>query len=127
MLLPTAKGSGRGLGVQTAVAPAGVEATLQVGAAAALGPLLVHVTVPLAVLPAIGLLGNPLTVATMSACGTTAMGLVCALLAGVGSAVALPAVVVMLSGPLAGAMKVAVQVMVALAANGLGIGLGAQL
>jgi hypothetical protein len=104
MLLPTAKGSGRGLGVQTAVAPAGVEATLQVGAAAALGPLLVHVTVPLAVLPAIGLLGNPLTVATMSACGTTVVVALAVLLAGVGSAVAEAAVPVTVTLPLAGAV-----------------------
>jgi hypothetical protein len=109
-----------------AVAPVGRELTLQVGAAAGLGPLLVQVTVPVAVLPAIGLLGKPATVAAMSACGTMVMGLVSALLTGIGSAVVLPAVVVIFKGPAPGAAKVEVQVIAAPKASGLGTGLGVQ-
>lgn len=103
--------------------------TSQVAAAAILGPLLVHVTVPVTRLPAGGLLGKPETAAAISACGTTVMGLVSTLFAGTGSAVVVPVVVVMFSGPVAGAVNVDVHVTVVPApgACGSGIGLGVQL
>jgi hypothetical protein len=82
----------------------GSELTLQLGAAAGLGPLLVQVTVPVAVLPAIGLLGKPLTVAAMSACGTMVVVCCALLLAVLGSAVVLPAVPVTVTLPLTGAV-----------------------
>lgn len=85
---------------------------------------MVQVIVPLTVLPALGLVGNPSTAATMSACGTTAIGSVSALLLVFGSAVALPAVVVILREPLAGAMKVLVHVMLLPTASAAGSGLG---
>lgn len=110
-----------------ALAPAGLEATPQAGAAAGLGPLLVQATVPVAVVPAGGLLGKPLTTVCISAWGTTVMGLVSVSLATTGSAVALPAVVVMFKGPPAGAVKLAVQVMAAPSARAAGKGLGVQL
>jgi hypothetical protein len=79
------------------------------------------------VLPALALAGNPVTVAAMSACGTTGSGLVSVLLPLLGSAVLVPAVVVMLKGPLAGVVKVLVQVILLPTARGLGTGLGVQL
>jgi hypothetical protein len=88
--------------------------------------LLVQVTVPVTVLPALTLAGKPVTVATMSACGTTGIDLVSVLLLLTGSAVVVPAVVVMLKGPLAGAVKVDVQLMLLPSARGLGTGLGVQ-
>jgi hypothetical protein len=108
--LPTASEGTGLLGVQFTVAPGGKPPTAQLALAAALGPLLVQVTVPLAVLPAGGLAGKPLTAAAMSATCVTAIGSVSVLLAGVGSAVPLPAVVVMFNAPLVGAVKLAVQV-----------------
>jgi hypothetical protein len=98
-----------------------------VALAATLGPLLVQLTVPVTVLPALALAGKPLTAAAMSACGTTGKALVSLLLLVLGSAVLVPAVVVRLKGPLAGAMKVLVQVIAAPTAKGLGAGLGVQL
>lgn len=115
-----------GVGAQFATAPAGSAPSAQSADAALLGPLLVHVTVPLTVLPAGAVAGKPLTAAAISACGTMATGLVLTLLPGVGSAVELPAVVVMFNGPDAGALNVLVQVIVAPSARGLGAGFGRQ-
>ena len=114
-------------GEQTTVAPAGKPVTAQPALAAALGPRLVQVTVPVTTEPAGGLLGKPLMTACMSACGVMTMGLVSTLFDGFGSAVMLPAVVLMLSVPLAGAVNVLVQVIVALTVRGSGIGSGTQL
>jgi hypothetical protein len=116
-----------GGGTQATVAPAGRPVTAQPAAAAALGPLLVQVTVPVTVEPAGALAGKPLTVACRSACSVMVSGLVLTLLPGTGSLVLLPAVVEMLNVPLAGAVKVLLQVRVALSASGLGTGLGKQL
>jgi hypothetical protein len=113
-------------GVQFTLAPGGKPLTAQVALAAVLGPLLVQVTVPLAVLPAVGLLGKPDTAAAMSACGVIATGALAELLFGKSSAVALPAVLVMFSEPDAGAGKLEVQVMLLPTARGLGAGLGVQ-
>ena len=121
---PTASGLGAGIGKQATVAPGGNPATLQVGSAAGLGPLLVQVTVPLTVVPAAAVAGKPVTVACMSACGSTVIGAGLTLLPVFGSAVVLPAVVVIVSGPVAGAGKVLLQVIVAPTAIGLGAGLG---
>jgi hypothetical protein len=100
------------LGVQVSpvTVVAGTPLTVHIGEGAALGPLFVQVTVPLAVVPAGAVAGKPLIVADISDTGLTASGRVSALLAGNGSGVALPAVVVMLSGPLAGAGNVELQV-----------------
>ena len=114
-------------GEQTTVAPAGKPLTAQPALAATLGPRLVQVTVPVTTEPAGGLLGKPLMIACMSACGVMTIGLVSTLFDGFGSAVMLPAVVLMLSVPLAGAVNVLVQVIVALTAKGSGIGSGRQL
>ena len=121
---PSANGFGVGLGKQLTVAPAGTPATAQVGAAAGLGPLLVQVTVPDTLAPAAAVAGNPVTVACISACGVTTRGLASTLFAGVGSSVELPAVVVMLRVPDAGAVNVLVQVMLPPNGSGSGIGLG---
>ncbi len=115
-----------GGGTQVTTAPAGSAPIAQPADAALLGPLLVHVTVPLTVLPAGAVAGNPLTFAAMSACGTTAMGRVLTLLPALGSAVELPAVVVMLSGPDAGALNVLVHVTDEPIASGFGTGFGRQ-
>lgn len=96
---PTAKGLGAGLGVQFTVAPDGNPVTAQFAAAATLGPALVHVIVPVTVEPAGGLVGKPLLVACMSACGTTLLVVETTLFAGFGSAVVEPAVPVMLTAP----------------------------
>jgi hypothetical protein len=92
------------LGVHVTVAPAGKPLGTQLALAAGLGPLLVQVTVPVAVLPATGLLGKPLTAATISACGVMGVLWLAVLLAGVGSAVLLPAVPVTVTAPVAGAV-----------------------
>jgi hypothetical protein len=113
-------------GEQLRLAPGGRPPTAQVALAAALGPLFVQVTVPVALLPALGLVGKPLTAATMSARGVTAIGLLSLLLALFGSAVAEPAVVVIDSGPLPGAVKLALQVIDCPEGNGFGAGLGVQ-
>lgn len=127
MLLPTPRLLAGLAGLQVTLAPAGRPPGTQLALAAMLGPLLVQVTVPVTVLSDDGLLGKPPTAATMSACGTIVIGMVSTLLAGVGSAVVLPAVVVMLKEPLAGAIKVLVQVMALPAARLRGSGLGLQL
>jgi hypothetical protein len=100
-------------GAQTTEAPGGSPVTAQLALAASLGPVLVQVTVPLTVLPALALSANPLTAACRSARGVMVRVLAAVLLLGTGSAVLLPAVVVMLSAPLVGALKVLVQVMTA--------------
>jgi hypothetical protein len=126
MVAPTARVGEPGSGTHTAVAPLGSESTAQVGFTATLGPLLVQVKVPVTKVPAFtGPAGKPLKTACMSACGTMAMGLVLTLLPLWGSAVALPAVVVMLKGPAPGAVKVLVQVMLAPRAKMAGL-LGVQ-
>lgn len=93
--------------------------------------MLVQVTVPVAVVPAAGLAGKPATVACMSACGVTDKGLVSVLLLTIGSAVDVPAVVVMFKLPpapkLAGAVKVLAHVMLPPTGRGFGAGLGVQL
>jgi hypothetical protein len=127
MLAPTAKLAAGLVGVQVTVAPAGSPVGTQLALAAVLGPLLVQVTVPVTVLPALALAGKPLTAAAMSACGVIGSDLVSVLLLLFGSAVVLPAVVVMFSGPLAGAVNVLVQVMLAPTASGSGTGFGVQL
>jgi hypothetical protein len=114
------------VGVHTEVAPVGKLVVAQVAPAAGLGPLLVHVTVPVAVLPGAGAAGKPVNTACISACGTMVIGSVSTLLAGVGSVAVLPAVVTILSVPLAGAVNVLVHVIVALSAKGLGTGEGKQ-
>jgi hypothetical protein len=127
MFAPTARVGEPGSGTHTAVAPLGSESTAQVGFAATLGPLLVQVKVPVTKVPAFtGPAGKPLKTACMSACGTMAMGLVLTLLPLCGSAVALPAVVVMLKGPAPGAVKVLVQVMLEVMSKGLGKTAGMQ-
>jgi hypothetical protein len=88
---------------------------------------LLHVTVPVAVLPGPGAAGKPVSTACISACGTMVMGSVSTLFPGVGSSPELPAVVTILSVPLAGAVKVLLHVMVALSTKGLGAGAGKQL
>lgn len=124
--LPTGSEDTGELGVQFTLAPGGSPPTLQVALAAALGPLLVQVTVPVAVLPAAGLVGKPLTAAAMSACGVTAIGRAVTLLAVFGSDVVEPAVVLTFSAPLVGAVKLALQVILWPTGNGLGAGLGVQ-
>jgi hypothetical protein len=128
---PTGSGLGAGLGVQVTLALGGTTVTLQLALGAGLGPLLVQVTVPLAVVPAAGVAGKPLAVACMSASGATLRGSVSTLLLITGSAVEVPAVVVMFKLPpaprLAGAGKVLVQVMLPPTGNGLGAGAGVQL
>ena len=114
------------MGKQTATAPDGSEFAVHVAPGAGLGPLLVQVSTPLTVEPADADTGKPDTTACMSATGTTDSGCVSTLLVGAGSAVTLPAVVVMLSEPTAGAAKVLEQVMLAPTASGLGTGLGRQ-
>lgn len=126
MLAPTASGLGAGAGVQTTVAPDGKVVTLQVGSAAGLGPAFVHNTVPVMVLPAAAVAGKPLVLACKSARGLITSGSVSALLAGTGSVVLVPAVVVIDKVPLAGAVKVLEQVMLPPEASGLGAGLGVQ-
>lgn len=124
MTAPAASVATGEAGEHVTTAPAGSPLTAQPAFAAALGPRLVQVTVPVTVLPAGGLAGKPLTAACMSACGVTLIGAVLTLLLGFGSAVRLPAVVLILSVPLAGAVNVLVQLMVLPTANGSGTGFG---
>jgi hypothetical protein len=126
MAAPTAKLAAGTAGVQTTTAPAGIPLTAQVALLAMLGPLLVHVTVPVTVLPAFAVAGNPLTAAAISACGVTLTGSGSTLFAGTGSAVLLPAVVTILSDPVAGAVKVDVHVILLPTGNGFGAGFGVQ-
>jgi hypothetical protein len=126
MLAPFAKlATGLG-GAQLTVAPAGKPVTAQAALAAALGPLLVQVTVPVTVEPAGGLAGKPLMRACMSAWGTMGRVLVLTLLVLSVSAVLVPAVVVMFKGPVAGAMKVLEQVTLSVVRKGLGKTAGTQ-
>jgi hypothetical protein len=127
MVPPTAKLVTGGVGVHTIVAPLGKLVVAHVAAAAALGPKLVHTTVPVTVLPAKAVAGMPVTTASISAWGTKVIGSVSTLLAGVGSVVLEPAVVVMLKVPLPGAVKLLVQLILAPTAKGLGTGEGKQL
>jgi hypothetical protein len=126
MAPPTGSGLGTGVGVQFTVAPVGALATLQVGLAAGLGPALVQITLPVRVSPALAVVGKPLLAACMSARGLTVSGSVSALLPATGSVVLVPAVVVMFKVPLAGALKVLVQLMLPPTGKGLGAGLGVQ-
>ncbi len=114
-------------GAHTTVAPDGKPATAHVALVATLGPSLVQVTVPVTADPALGLAGNPVTVARMSAWGTISIGFASMLLLIAGSAVVEPAVVVMFNGPLAGARNVLLQTIVAPTTSGLGATLGTQL
>lgn len=125
MLDPTASGLGRVLGHDT-TAPTGTELTLHTGLGASAGPLLVQVTVPLTVLPTAAVLGKPEMTTCMSACGRMSTRADVRLLPVFPSAVLLPAVVVIVSGPLAGAVKLLVQLMLAPTASGFGAGLGVQ-
>lgn len=114
-------------GLQMTFAPAGKPVMLQLALAAMLGPLLVHVTLPVTTLPAAGFAGKPDKTAARSACGMITNGLVSVLFAGAGSSVVEPAVALIDSGPLGGATKVDVQVIALLTVSGLGAGLGTQL
>jgi hypothetical protein len=64
--------------------------------------------------------------AAMSACGVTAITWVTALLAGNGSTVEDPAVPVMFTAPVAGAVKLTAQSMLCPTGRGFGAGLGVQ-
>ncbi len=99
---------------------------MHVASGAGLGPLLVQVTTPVTVDPAGAVAGNPDTKACISASGVTDRGCVSTLLLGAGSGVALPAVVVILSVPDAGAVNVPEHVTLFPTASGLGIGFGMQ-
>jgi hypothetical protein len=125
-LSPTARLATGLAGLHTTLAPDGKPVTSQVALVAMLGPWFTHVAVPVTVLPAGGKAANPASVTAISACGVTAKGWASLLLATTGSAVVLPAVVVILSGPLAGAVKLAVHVRLLPTAKGLGTGLGKQ-
>jgi hypothetical protein len=127
MLPPTANGFGAGVGVQVIVPPPGTVLTLHAGSAAGLGPVLVQITVPLIVLPAAAEVGKPEIAACMSARGAIVSGSVSVLLAGAGSVVLAPAVVVIDKVPVAGAVKVLEHTIVLPADRGFGAGLGVQL
>lgn len=109
------------------LAPSGAPLTTQVALVAMLGPLLVHATVPLTRLPALGLTRKPPTTAVISAWGTIAITAGALLFAGVGSAVDALALVPTFKGPAAGAIKVLAQVIAPPTAKGLGTGSGVQL
>jgi hypothetical protein len=126
MVAPTPNAATGGVGEHTTVAPGGKPPTVQVAFAATLGPLLKHVIVPVTVLPAGGLVGNPVIAACMSARGAIVIGALTTLLAGVGSAVFDVAVVEILSGPAPGAMNVDTHSMMPFSGNGSGTGLGVQ-
>ena len=84
-------------------------------------------TVPFIGVPAVADAGKPLTVLTMSETGVTGTVALLLLLAVLELPVLLPACVVIVTAPLAGAGKVLVQVMLEFTPNGLGAGLGKQL
>lgn len=114
------------MGVQVTVAPGGRPDGTQVGDAAGLGPALVHVKVPVTGEPAAGLGGKPVTAACMSACGTGVTVAVAISLPGLASAVADPAVPVILIGaPSAGAINDTLHVIVlptaSVATGGVGL------
>jgi hypothetical protein len=127
MLSPTAKAGSGDPARQVTMAPAGKPDTTHEAVAALLGPAFRQVAVPVTVEPATGLVGKPLSVATKSASATIPKGRVSTLLAVTSSCVRLPAVVLMLSPPLAGAGKVLVQVIVSPMTNTAGSGSGEQL
>ena len=91
------------VGVQVTVAEGGNPAMSQVAATAVLGPLLVQVKLPVTGLPAVAVLGK-LTVEIMSADADTVVLYGAVLLLALGSFVALPAVTVPDTLPLAGAV-----------------------
>ena len=123
MTAPAAMGEGAGLGVQLRVAPGGKpESSHTIGATASLGPPLVQVPVTVTDCPALTVAGATVIAAFMSARGVTVRVALLTLLAPLGSLVVVPAVVVMVSGPLAGALKVLVQVIELLTVSGLGAG-----
>jgi hypothetical protein len=124
--LPAGSEAAGTAGAQLTAAPGGRPLAAQVALLAALGPLLVQVSVPVAVLPAAGLGAKPVRAAAMSACGAMVIGFASVLLALLGSAVPEPAFVVIASGPLAGAVKLALQVIAWPTANGFGAGAGVQ-
>jgi hypothetical protein len=127
MAAPSAKpATGEG-GVHATLEPAGKPVNAQVASAATLGPWLVHVSVPVALLPASGLASNPLKPTAISATGLMVMRLLSTLLLGLVSTVPLPAVVMMFRLPLAGAAKLALQLTLWFLASGSGTGLGVQL
>lgn len=84
-------------------------------------------TVPLIGVPAVADEGKPLTALVMSDTGVTGVVALLLLLAVLELPVLLPACVVIVTAPLAGAGKVLVQVMLELTPSGLGVGLGRQL
>jgi hypothetical protein len=100
-------------GVHVTVAPTGKPDTAQLAVAATLGPLLVHVTVPVTVLPAGAFVGKPDATATMSTTGVMPIDLLLTSLGLLLSCVIVPAVVLMFRLPDAGTVKVLVQVIVA--------------
>src|SRR5260370_146964 len=109
MLLPGGSGVAVGtLGVQLTVAPVGRPVMEHVAASAALGPLLVHVNVPVTTEPGWAVAGNA-DVAVMSALADTLIVLCAELFTALGSVVVLPAVTVTLTAPDVGAVKLAVQ------------------
>jgi hypothetical protein len=128
MAEPTASGSDTGFGVQFTVAPDGRPAvgTVQVGAVAGLGPLLVQVTAPLTALPGSGLVGKAVIATAMSAWTATLIGVLAGLFVATGSGVLLAAVAEIVTEPLAGAVKLTAQLIDAPTASGLGAGAGVQ-
>jgi hypothetical protein len=101
MSAPKASGLGTGLGTQLCVAPAGKPVKAQVGAAAPLGPALVHTPLTVTLWPAATATGTVVT-ACMSACGTTVAGAWAWLFKGTKSTKLVPAVPVMVTLPLTG-------------------------
>jgi hypothetical protein len=96
--------NGLAAAVQICVAPAGKPVSAQVGAAALLGPRLLHTPLTVTDCPAMTVAGNVVT-AFMSAKGTTMSESVSVLLAMFGSNVALVVVPVTLIVPVVGAVK----------------------
>jgi hypothetical protein len=103
MLEPTASGSGAGLGAQLCVAPAGKPLNAQVGAAAALGPALLHTPLTVTGWPAAMPVGT-VVVARMSACSVTPTTRLSTLFVGTGSAVLEPAAPTSATLPVVGAV-----------------------
>ncbi len=101
MLLPLAK---LGTDGQVTLPPAGKPLATHVAFMAAEGPPLVQVAVPLTVLPAIAVAGKPVAAAPMFAEAVTLVVAVAVLFPGTGSLVSDPAVTVIVTEPLAGAV-----------------------
>lgn len=116
---PMARLLGIGLGIQLTVAPGGKALGTQVGVCAGLGPLLVQISCPLTVLPAVALLGKPVNTACISANGATAIAWVLVLLPRLGSAVIEAAIALIVRAPVAGVVKLKLQVMLAPKTEGL--------